>query len=277
MSRFFFDTADNEYIKNKFSTLIQRSQIWTSSLGLNENKQIIDSTDVLGITTNPNVFAKENLKTFSEWKKRTQILSELVTKIRGGSGGVVFIQVPSSKMTDKETLLWAQTIANWGDGITKIGIKIPPYNRFLALVDKLNEYLEVNVTGVADCATALKSAQFPVNWISIIPGRMEEVGINAQEHVCFVMSSNTCNTRWNVITGSMRTIEGLKWCFEYGTIPTIGKRVFDLLNNDNINVLNTQPTELVPSPFAPVNIDASRTLSEQFFSQMDELGTEVKL
>lgn len=260
--KFFIDTADDVYIEEKWKLLSR----FTS------NKAMV------GITTNPNAFFKENLHTVEEWKNRTLVLAKLVTKIREDDKGVVYVQIPSDNLTEEQVLNWAMMVSKWGDGHTKIALKLPPYKNYLKLVNKLKEFVEVNITGVADCGTALKCLQSKVRYVSIIPGRMEEVGIDAKSHVSFVMNAHNKNSKWDIITGSMRTLEGLKWCVEQGTVPTIGKRILDLITEENAKEVfstkfKSQLKEL--SFFAPVTEQKSQTLSVQFFEQMNECGAKT--
>ena len=191
---FFFDTADTEYVK----------QLWEKLKGQ------IDPKSVAGITTNPNAFHKIEAGTIKEWKDKTLELCQLVSEIRGDDLGVVYVQQPNSRMLGRDVLVWAAEISKWGDGNTRVGLKIPPFKEVLNVTDKLSTVIgiEVNVTGVADCSTALRAFSYGVDYVSIIPGRMEEQGINAKAQVSFTNQRNCKNSK--IITGSMRTIEGLK-------------------------------------------------------------------
>lgn len=260
--KFFIDTADDVYIEEKWKLLSQ----FTS------NKTMV------GITTNPNAFFKENLHTIEEWKNRTLVLAKLVTKIREDDKGVVYVQVPSDNLSKEKTLEWATMVAGWGDGTTKIGLKLPPYKFYLDMVEDLSKILEINITGVSDCGTALKCLQSKVRYVSIIPGRMEEVGIDAKSHVSFVMNTHNKKSKWDVITGSMRTLEGFKWCVEQGTVPTVGKRIIDLVTTENgkeVFAVKFKSQLKEESCFAPVTEQKSQTLSVQFFEQMNECGAKT--
>ena len=56
-------------------------------------------------------------------------------------------------------------------------MKIAPHKRMLELNEELKDKIDLNVTGTADCSTALMSLSYGVRYVSIIPGRMEEKGI----------------------------------------------------------------------------------------------------
>ena len=115
----------------------------------------------------------------------------------------------------------------------------------LELNEELKDKIDLNVTGTADCSTALMSLSYGVRYVSIIPGRMEEKGIDAKNQIAYLNQRKKDNSE--IITGSMRTLDGLKWAFEYGTVPTIGTKVWDLiLEKDYVNKFICDPKELDP-------------------------------
>ena len=256
--KFFFDTADKSYLDN----------LW------NKLSASVDKESVAGITTNPNAFAKINANDLETWKNTSHDLCKLVSEIRGDSKGVVYVQVPNSKMNQRETIEWAKRIIDWSDGNTKIGMKIAPHKEMLELNEELKDKIDLNVTGVADCSTALLSLSYGVRYVSIIPGRMEEKGIDAKNQIAYVSQRKKDNSE--IITGSMRTLDGLKWAFEYGTVPTIGTRVWDLIiENDKVNKFIYDVKKLDPIDFSP-HIDSNMTqLSEDFFTSMNSLGLKI--
>lgn len=257
MKNFLIDTANIEYVKNLWSNI----------------KNDIDKSLVRGITTNPNAFFKLNKLTLKEWTDLLPKLCELVSEIRQDNLGEVHIQCPNSNMTTKEIINYAEYITKFNDGNTKVSLKITPSDESLKAVKYLNEITKTNVTGLSDVSTALKCITYGVNYVSIIPGRMEEVGIDAKSQVSYLMSHG--NPNCEVITGSMRTIEGLEWVFKMGTLPTIGERVWDLMNDSNnfnkiLNII--YDFEGNKSIFSPSINETNTNLSIQFFEQMDKCG-----
>jgi transaldolase len=257
MKNFLIDTANQSYIKN----------LWNSI------KNDVDKKLVRGITTNPNAFFKINSLHFNEWEKSLPELCEIVSEIRQDDKGYVHIQAPSSMIGGDDILRYAEHVSKLNDGNTKIALKIPPYVEALRMVDKLNEIVQTNVTGLSDCSTALKCITYGVNYVSIIPGRMEEVGIDAKSQIAYLLQSNLNGCE--IITGSMRTVEGLKWVFQYDTLPTIGERVWNLvLENNQIEELLSIDYNIdkeIPQ-FSPEINDKNFNLSSDFFKQMDECG-----
>ena len=83
-----------------------------------------------------------------------------------------------------------------------------------------------------------KCCTYDVGYISIIPGRMEEVGIDAQSAIAFVNQCNFGNTE--IITGSQRTTEQIIYSFYLDTVPTIGEKCWaDIFQGDNFQrILN---------------------------------------
>tara|TARA_Y100000310_G_scaffold178911_1_gene178878 strand:+ start:3422 stop:4219 length:798 start_codon:yes stop_codon:yes gene_type:complete len=255
MFDFFFDTADIFYIQS----------IWTV---LNSE---IDPTHVRGITTNPNAFMKMDMHRLEEWTTHLPKLCELVSTIRGDDQGVVYVQAPNSNMSPQDVLEWAQYIHAFTDGQTPLGLKIPPFHPILEIVDKLNDIMEVNVTGVADCSTALSCLTYDVRYVSLIPGRMEEQGLNASAHLAFAQKRKSDNAE--IIAGSMRTIDGLERVCSLGTVPTIGARVWDkILQEDPELLLTFGKKTIVHAMFSPFVNEVNRALSVSFFEQMDECG-----
>lgn len=260
MKNFFFDTANIEFITN----------VW-SKLNHHINKEL-----VTGVTTNPNAFYKIGKLKIDEWFEHTKNLCKLITDIRKDDRGVVYIQCPNSNMSPEEVLEYAKKVSNLTDGHTRIGLKITPKTEILKINKELQKYVETNVTGLSDCSTAIKCASYDVDYISIIPGRMEEVGIDAKSHIAFVKNSNLKNTQ--IIAGSMRTIDGLIWTFQYGTVPTIGEKVWNtILEDNNINRLLNIDYNINTnvSQFSPSIDNRNYDLSVSFFNQMDDCGKQA--
>lgn len=259
--KFFFDTADVGYIIKAWDKL----------------KEDVSPQSVVGITTNPNALNKINCNNLAEWKRAVQRLCELVTKIRNDDKGVVYVQQPASSMSSEEVITWVKLARDWTDGVTSIGLKIPPFKKNLEIVDELSHYADVNVTGVADCSTALRAFSYGVRYVSIITGRMEEQGIDAKAQIAFTQGRRVAPSE--IIAGSMRTVEGLKWVCEYGTVPTIGTRVWDVLFEGlGVHEFKTfwdKPRVFEDSLFSPTIDDRMTNLSRAFFEQMDNLGKTV--
>jgi len=266
MFDFFFDTANVEYIKKVWESISPYSS----------------PTNIVGITTNPNAMHKEGLTSLKSWEDHLPKLCSLVSTLRGDDKGVVYVQMPSCDMSGEEAIAWAKHISKFTDGNTKLGLKIPPYHNILKLIPELGNIMETNVTGVADAATALSCFSFGPRYVSIIPGRMEEAGINAKEHL-LLAQQRLHFTQSDIISGSMRTVEGLKMTVEAGTVPTIGSRVWDQLIDPEFNLEefleNTGEVynmgDEASTPLTVVVDERNHKLSKDFFTQMDELGSQV--
>lgn len=257
--KFFIDTANVEYIKKTWEFL-QNDFFYF---------------ELLGITTNPNAFNKEGLKTLEEWENRTKTLAEVVTNIyKGQAGGAIHVQLPISSASPEEAIQYARRISTWGDGITKISMKIPPFPGILKIVNHLQDFVDVNVTGLSDYGNALRCVSYGVDYISIIPGRMEEKSIFADEQILFL---NTCNlNKTKIITGSMRTLFGLRKACMLNTIPTIGTRVFDeMFKKCSASKFREYWSENVTQEnnFSPFITPSMVDLSVNFFNEMDKLGS----
>ena len=103
---------------------------------------------------------------------------------------------------------------------------------------------------------------------------MEEKGLDAKAHIAYINQRKDSNAE--IITGSMRTLEGLKWVSQYGTVPTIGTGVWDLVFNEMgvegfCAIKREAPKEW--ARYAPTVTDVSTQLSKDFFGQMDYCGT----
>ena len=242
MFDYFVDTADINYIKKlDLSSRLNRAHM-------------------LGITTNPNAMSKINKLTLKEWEYTLPKLCELVSEIRKDDKGQVHVQAPNSNMTGEEVLKFARHIHTFNDGNTKLALKIPPTLTVLKKAAEIQNLMPVNVTGLSDCCTALSCLSFGVDYVSIIPGRMEEVGIDANAHLAFVTKRSNSNGK--VITGSMRTVEGLLNAVKYRTIPTIGTRVWDKLvdfdfGNNKVDYYNEETVEMFSPYINKTNRDQS--------------------
>lgn len=263
--KFFIDTADANYI----------DRLW-GLVG-----RYFDPLFFLGATTNPNALNKVGVDTLDCLKILIYDLSRVISEIRGDNHGVIYVQIPNSRMSNMEIGRWIDFLANIEQSNCKIGLKIPPYFNVLQIVERFSRYIDFNVTGIADASTALKCLSYKVKYVSIIPGRMEEKGINAKSQIAFVQSRELENRFGEIITGSMRTLEGLQWVYDYGTVPTIGEKVWDLILGkealDNDEFLSPrQPfvdsVDIEKLDFSPLITDQMTQLSIDFFNQMDKLG-----
>ncbi len=256
MRDFFFDTANIDFIKStmdKYGSDIKPG--W-----------------VRGVTTNPNAFSKIDKFHLDEWITHAEEMGKLVADIRGDNNGEVHIQAPNSELDPEVILEYAKIISGVTKGTCKVGMKIPPYERVLKYVDEFNEHVLTNVTGLADSSTALKCCTYDLNYISIIPGRMEEVGIDAESAIAFV---NQCNFgKTEIITGSQRTTEQIIYSFYLDTVPTIGEKCWsDIFKGDNFQrILDTEYGYEPVGPFSPLIAQTNIDLSLAFFEQMDGLG-----
>jgi hypothetical protein len=265
---FFFDTADTDYIR----------KIW-DKLG-----KYIDGSSVIGITTNPNALAKVNCDTLEKFETLVPQMTSLVGELRGeGPEGLVYVQVPNSTMNDEDILRWATYVNEFNGNGAAIALKIPHFSYVLRLSGEPElRNLYLNVTGVSDANTIIKALSYHnVFFASIIPGRMEEVGIDANAHLKY-LADQQLQRHQNIIAGSMRTIEGLKNSIFYHTVPTIGSRVWDLIDAENrweefaSYWENTYEVLDEPSAdYTPVVTDTNLDLSKQFFDQMDKLGESL--
>jgi len=265
---FFFDTADTDYIR----------KIW-DKLG-----KYIDGSSVIGITTNPNALAKVNCDTLEKFETLVPQMTSLVGELRGeGPEGLVYVQVPNSTMNDEDILRWATYVNEFNGNGAAIALKIPHFSYVLRLSGEPElRNLYLNVTGVSDANTIIKALSYHnVFFASIIPGRMEEVGIDANAHLKY-LADQQLQRHQNIIAGSMRTIEGLKNSIFYHTVPTIGSRVWDLIDAENrweefVSYWeNTYEVSEEPSAdYTPAVTDTNLDLSKQFFDQMDKLGESL--
>ena len=136
--------------------------------------------------------------------------------------------------------------------------------------------LNLNVTGIADHCTALTCLDFPVRYVSIIPGRMNTAGIDADACANYINVAGGKKAFDRVITGSMRDLDGLSSMVKFGTVPTIGSAMFNQLiitDNDNIkyfiNMWNENNSNAQEIRVSPVIAAANQQLSRDFFVEMD--------
>jgi len=284
IQQFFVDTADTDSIR----------AVWEA---LSKNTP---PSALLGITTNPNALDKIQCHTLSHFEKVVYNLTSLVSEIRGDSLGTVYVQIPNSHASNLEYIAWAKYVQSLGDGRTAVGLKIPPYDRVLSWfntsvfhwagntvrkthsVDVID--LQLNVTGVADAATFLRARAWTniVKYVSIIPGRMSEVGIDYESHLSFLSGLAEAPRNPGTITGSMRTVEGLTTAIRYGTIPTIGMRIWDSLAPEEYLSFNSlwdglplASKEIDEFCCPPIILRDNIELSLSFFKQMNTLGLQM--
>lgn len=263
--KFFFDTADADYIRNTWA----------------KYSDYVDSDAVLGVTTNPNALSKVNCNSLLDLEKVIKSLTQVLDEIRGE--GEIFVQLPNSNMVAfPEVIGWTRYIKSQQEGDVRIGIKIPHYTFSLILANRIVEEfpgISVNVTGIADWAHILKALSFKsVTYASLIPGRMDEAGIDSREHLAFLFPL-VDRPKQNIITGSMRTLEGLSDAIFFSTIPTIGTRLWDSMSVKDFlgcwERKNKVGSVTAIVGHGPEVTDKSVKLSEQFFEQMDALGKPI--
>lgn len=259
MKQFFIDTANINFIQ----------------LLMDKYGSKIDSKLIKGVTTNPNAFSKIEKYHLNEWIDHVGSLSQIISDIRGDNEGEIHIQIPFSELEPQKVIEYAKYIKDSSNSLCKIGMKIPPFQPTLKVVDECNKYVKTNVTGVADSSTALKCATYNIDYVSIIPGRMEEVGIDAISAISFVNQANLGNTK--IITGSQRTTEQVIYCFVLDTIPTIGEKCWNnIFEGDNIDkILNIDYKINKIGEFSPTISMDNTNLSLDFFKQMDSLGDQA--
>ena len=256
MKDFFFDTANLDFIKSTFDKYC------------NDLKPNL----IRGVTTNPNAFQKIGLTKLDEWLSHAIKVANLIGEIRGDKQGQVHIQIPNSELHPDTILEYAKLINDTIGDLCQVGMKIPPYQNVLEHLEMYNNFVLTNVTGLADPGTALKCCTYDVNYISIIPGRMEEVGINAENAISFV---NQCKFgKTEIITGSQRTTDQVISCFAHNTIPTIGEKCWnDIFEGDNFKRIKDMQQKATPfGHFSPLITNENINLSLSFFEQMDEMG-----
>jgi hypothetical protein len=213
----------------------------------------------------------------------TYRLTRFLTQVRGDRVGAVHVQLPVTYADDETHVKWATYLRGLGDGRSHVAMKIPPFKHVLDRVRErgLSQLVQINVTGVSDAATALRCFSYPeVTYVSIIPGRMEEVGIDAQTHLRFANQRNnafTARTPQYVIAGSMRTVDRLQRSIDAGTIPTIGQRVWDAMSDEDYanfaswwRGIETDAGEYTTD--IPLIDERNVKLTDDFFKQMDTLG-----
>jgi len=265
---FFFDTADAKYIEGVWDTI----------------HPYFDPQEVAGITTNPSAFSKINVSSLKDMETNLLDLGRLLSNITNNWGGTIWVQLPNSMMLPNEIIEWAKHLrkieANIPGNI-EIGMKIPPYEYVLDLTQDITYYIPINVTGIADCSTALRALSYKyVKHASIIHGRMEEKGIDADAHLLFLRGANT-KVGQSIITGSMRTLSGLYRCIRLGTTPTVGMGVWDQIIEDKERIKdfasawNDMEDKDSTIHYSPEIDERNTKLSIDFFSQMDDLGESL--
>lgn len=258
--RFFLDTADPNFVENA------RRQL----------RGIAGPKNFLGVTTNPKAIAGICL-TQNSARRTIDELAARISEMKGDSDGQLFIQIPGSRAPFETMVEFIEHCYNWGRPNVKLGFKLPHF-RVAEVSDRLSDWSSLlNVTGVTDSQTVGDCIKYPVAYISLLTGRMEERGIDAKAHVR--QSKWWFHTAHPVfqgfIAGSMRTVEQLEWCWEAGMIPTIGRSLWaDIEKNDAWRLFqlgspadNTNEPVILSSNSIPA--PKEQQLSQEFFDEMD--------
>lgn len=231
----------------------------------------------IGITTNPNAISKVGTHTLCDLKKHlAKLTTWSVKNCRFNCS--VYIQYPNSNMSIDQ-LSW---FINEIQAVSPhIGFKIAPRPSLIAAATEISD--NINVTGIADAGTAVMCLSNPnLRFASIIPGRMEEAGVDANSHLDYIRSVNDISnfSPNRLITGSMRNLTGLQKAISYGSVPTIGYKVWKLLMEQST------PTDFLKMwdntiPFGdkmlcPLVTEVNHKLSTDFFKQMDDVSVELR-
>ena len=260
---FCFDTADAKYIANTWEKL--------------KGKTVGRSVE--GITTNPNAFDKVGVKTIADIEAYIKDLAQVLKNIN--SRGTIHMQVPVSTVSIHDLNRWAHFVENLSVKYEfRPVVKIPPR---LSLLKGLpaGGVVRYNVTGLTDACTCNTLLTYSmVKYVSIIPGRMEEIKLDADNHLISIALSeyNNLSGYKHVVAGSMRTVYGLKKAIRYKTLPTIGTRVWDTMTDEDYESFPNWwqeeaklPDFIVAPPADIKNVE----LSVGFFETMDALGQSL--
>ncbi|MDO8611181.1 MAG: transaldolase family protein, partial [bacterium] len=260
MKQFFFDTANIESINSIWSKL----------------PKTLDPSNALGVTTNPNALNKIGITKVNQLKELIEKLANKISEIRSDDEGIIYIQIPNSNNTIKEIQLWIDQLISIQPHRARICLKIPPRSDiFHALIDlDLDGWqdFDLNITGICDAGTALKCLSYPVKYVSILAGRMQDAGINLHEQVDYIQSRAPDDK--GIIAGSMRTINGLKDTIALGCVPTIGEKIWGLILQDPSFWDTAYAIRENNNRYCPLIAETSLSLSEAFFAQMDLAGQE---
>ncbi len=260
MRNFFFDTAD----------VVNLKRVW------NDIKNNIDSYAFAGITTNPAIFQRVNKNSLREWLDTLKELVEFLSiEQKGSILRQIHVQFPNSDFSKEELLDFEGLLRDeldYARGTWSLGIKIPPYTKALVAARRLQNSTRINVTGCAEAGTILKVGD-GAHFVSIIPGRMLQVGLEYKEHLAFA----TQNTSACIIAGALRDAEQVADAFMLGAIPTIGLKTWDLILKEkkldyllNLSYPSVQAPEFMPP------VDQKHTqLSLDFFKEMDQYGAQA--
>ncbi len=257
MNNFFFDTANVDFINNTWDKI----------------KDKTDKSNVLGITTNPNALNKVGIVNIKQFCDLIRKLCDTIHDIRQDNSGIVYVQIPNSNNTIVQIKKYLEIIDGLLGQGAKIGLKLPPRNDiFWALNngfwEATNFYL--NVTGLCDAGTALKCLSYPIKYVSVLAGRMQDAGIDLYKQVDYIRSRAKDDKE--IIAGSMRTLRGLRDTLFLGCIPTIGEKIWDFILEDPSFWDFAYPIRDGEQMFCPLITEKSLDLSNNFFYQMDEAG-----
>jgi len=272
MKGFFIDTADISQIQGVLDKCT-------------EHNISLNPYTFRGVTTNPNAMAKIDKYHFKDWIKHVDSINMFLSDYFGYMHSrEIHVQVPNSQTLNKSDIFYFidAILLECESDYVNLGIKISPM--YLKLVSDIRDEYEgrvkVNVTGLADAVNVFRALSYGVDYASIIPGRMEERSVNANEHLELLATRGVAGTS-EVITGSMRTLKGLYNAFKYNTVPTIGMRVWDqIFESDRTtskfakeivsvsNIISIRENASVEIPSTCID------LTREFFEQMDELGKQ---
>lgn len=270
---YYIDTANVDDIEDIFAKL----------RGASADKYFIKFA---GITTNPSAFAKIGATSHTDMFRVIEEIDKILSYIPVANIEL-HTQLPNTNMPVDEAI---DFIDNLRDIVCQSSLRIKVAPSLNSQYTQITQRDNFNVTGLSSiqyCISALEMTG--VEYASLIPGRMEERGIDSTPHLALwkSLAHSYANRKKYVIAGSMRTVEGVLAASNARMLPTIGKKVWDLMDDSALNALMESlgnfwkdvPNDSSISHFTKtcdvVSGDASAQLTEEFFTTMNSLGEPI--
>jgi hypothetical protein len=249
MNKFFIDSAKIGVVSKVLTSLKERDQVYR----------------VEGITTNPKALKSAGVTNFQELEVVLRNLCEtLETTVPNRK---IYVQIPSSQVSFYDALKFVDRIGDMKLPC-RVGFKVPPN---IPLIERLHQIgcSDLNVTGLTECLTANQCLEKRVRYVSILFGRLEEEGVNVSDHIKKISDPEL------VISGSMRTFEGLAKTIKLGTVPTIGERVWNEIFNGRFDEFDSLTPDKPSQGNFPIFDQKCFDVAKIFWSEMDGFGKDL--
>ena len=188
-----------------------KKELYLDSALINEIDQIIDSSFISGVTTNPSLVAKAEKMDYS--KLLNKIAIRLTT-----SGGADIKHFSVEVLSTNPDRMYDEAMKIYEDlrhGVD-LFVKVPATYEYMPLITKLtNRGISVNATACFIASQAACAVNSGAKIVSFFYNRMLDAKISLKDEIADLTNMG-CNASFKIICGSIRRPEDIRNCWDAG-------------------------------------------------------------